>query len=219
MLSTSAAPLLPGLLFAASLLVGGVANAGRPLTVDDANTDDAGSGHVEGWYARQPGRANTWTVAPAYAPIDGLELGASVTRDRTAASTSQSLQAKWRITPSQENGCNSAAVLGASQTPGQSGTTPYLSGLLTCNSALGSTHFNLGAQRAPGGPGVGTWGLAHEREWGPVTVHAEAFGQRLAKPTFQVGTRKALSPSLQLDATLGRNNRQTLFSVGLKQSF
>ena len=219
MLSTSAAPLLPGLLFAASLLVGGVANAGRPLTVDDANTDDAGSGHVEGWYARQPGRANTWTVAPAYAPIDGLELGASVTRDRTAASTSQSLQAKWRITPSQENGCNSAAVLGASQTRGQSGTTPYLNGLLTCNSALGSTHFNLGAQRAPGGPGVGTWGLAHEREWGPVTVHAEAFGQRLAKPTFQVGTRKALSPSLQLDATLGRNNRQTLFSVGLKQSF
>ena len=218
MLTPSAVPLLPHLLLAASLLACGFANAGRPLTVDDANTDDAGSGHVEGWYARQPGRANTWTVAPAYAPIDGLELGASVSRDRTAASTSQSLQAKWRITPSQENGCNSAAVLGASQTRGQSGTTPYLNGLLTCNSALGATHFNLGAQRAPGGPGVGSWGLAHEREWGPVTVHAEAFGQRLAKPTFQIGARKALSPSLQLDATLGRTNHQKLFSVGLKQS-
>ncbi|MDP1742286.1 MAG: hypothetical protein Q8K71_00870 [Polaromonas sp.] len=219
MKTPSTAPLLPRLLLAASLLACGFANAGRPLTVDDANTDDAGSGHVEGWYARQPGRANTFTVAPAYAPIDGLELGASVTRDRTAASTSQSLQAKWRITPSLDNGCNPAAVLGASQTRGQSGTTPYLNGLLTCNSALGSTHVNLGAQRASGGPGVGTWGLAHEREWGPVTVHAEAFGQRLAKPTFQIGARKDLSPSLQLDATLGRNNRQGLVSVGFKQSF
>jgi hypothetical protein len=219
MSSTSAAPLLPGLLFAASLLLCGVANAGRPLTVDDANTDDAGSGHVEGWYARQPGRANTWTVAPVFSPMDGLELGASVTRDRTAASTSQSLQAKWRITPSQDNGCNSAAVLGASQTRGQSGSTPFLNGLLSCNSALGATHLNLGAQRASGGPGVGTWGLAHEREWGPVTVHAEAFGQRRVKPIFQVGARKDLSPRLQLDATLGRNNHQKLFSVGFKQSF
>ncbi len=219
MLTTSAPPFLPRLLLGASLLACSLAQAGRPLTVDDANTDEAGSGHVEGWYARQPGRANTWTVAPAFAPIDGLELGASVTRDRTAASTSQLLQAKWRITPSQENGCNSAAVLGASQTRGQSGNTPYLNGLLSCNSAWGSTHFNLGAQRAPGGPGIGTWGLAHEREWGPVTVHAEAFGQRLAKPTFQVGARKDLSSSLQLDATLGRNNHQNLFSVGLKQSF
>ena len=219
MLTPSAAPLFSRLVLATSLLACSLSHAGRPLTVDDANTDDAGSGHIEGWYARQPGKANTWTVAPAYSPIDGLELGAAVTRDRTAASTSQSLQAKWRITPSQENGCNSAAVLGASQTRGQSGTTPYFNGLLTCNSALGSTHFNLGAQRAPGGPGVGTWGLAHEREWGPVTVHAEAFGQRLAKPTFQVGARKDLSPSLQLDATLGRNNHQNLFSVGLKQSF
>lgn len=221
MLSPSAAPLplLQRLLLAASLLACSFANAGRPLTVDDANTDEAGSGHVEGWYARQPGRANTWTVAPAYAPIDGLELGASVTRDRAAASTSQSLQAKWRITPSREDGCNSAAVLGVSQTRGQSGTTPYLNGLLTCNGALGATHLNLGAQRAPGGPGVGSWGLAHEREWGPVTLHAEAFGQRLAKPTFQIGARKDLSPSLQLDATLGRTNHQKLFSVGLKQSF
>ncbi len=219
MLTPSATPLFSRLIVAASLMACGFANAGRPLTVDDANTDDAGSGHVEAWYARQPGKANTWTVAPAYSPIDGLELGASVTRDRTAASTSQSLQAKWRITPSQESGCNSAAVLGASQTRGQSGTTPYFNGLLTCNSALGSTHFNLGAQRAPGGPGVGTWGLAHEREWGPVTVHAEAFGQRLAKPTFQIGARKDLSPNLQLDATLGRSNHQNLFSVGLKQSF
>ncbi|MDI1340227.1 hypothetical protein [Polaromonas sp.] len=207
------------LLVASSLLACLSAHAGRPLTVDDANTDDAGTGHVEGWYARQPGHAHTWTVAPAYAPVDGLELGAAVTRDRSAATTSQALQAKWRITPSQEAGCNAAAVLGATQTRGQSGTTPYLNGLLSCNSSWGATHVNLGGQRPAGGPGVATWGLAHEREFGAATVHVEAFGQRLAKPTFQVGARTHLTQRLQLDATVGRSKRETLLSVGLKQSF
>lgn len=214
----------PFFLFRPLLVVAGLlaclsAQAGRPLMVDDANTDDAGTGHVEGWYARQPGHAHTWTVAPAYAPVDGLELGASFTRDRSAATTSQALQAKWRITPSQEVGCNAAAVLGATQTRGQSGTTPYLNGLLSCNSPWGATHVNVGGQRPSGGPGVATWGLAHERAFGAATVHGEAFGQRLAKPTFQVGTRTNLTHRLQLDATVGRSNRETLLSVGLKQSF
>lgn len=214
----------PFFLFRPLLVVAGLlaclsAQAGRPLTVDDANTDDAGTGHVEGWYARQPGHAHTWTVAPAYAPVDGLELGASFTRDRSAATTNQALQAKWRITPSQEVGCNAAAVLGATQTRGQSGTTPYLNGLLSCNSPWGATHVNVGGQWPSGGPGVATWGLAHERAFGAATVHVEAFGQRLAKPTFQVGTRTNLTHRLQLDATVGRSNRETLLSVGLKQSF
>lgn len=212
-------PFFSRLAFIACLLASGAAEAHRPLTVDDANTDDQGAGHVEAWYARQPGRAHTWTLAPAYAPIDGLELGAAVTRDRTAATTSQSLQAKWRITASQEAGCNTAAVLGASRIQGQGGSMPYVNGLLTCNSAWGATHFNLGAQRPSGGAGVATWGLAHERDWGAVTVHAEAFGQRLAKPTFQVGARKDLTPRLQLDITLGRSNRETLVSMGINQSF
>ena len=135
------------LAFAAGLLACGVAEAGRPMVVDDADVDDAGTGHVEAWYARQPGRAHTWTVAPAYAPIEGLEIGAGFTRDRTAASTSQSLQAKWRISPSREAGCNPAAVFGVLQVRGQPGTTPYVNGLLSCNSNWGATHFNLGGAK------------------------------------------------------------------------
>lgn len=211
--------LCPRLALAAGLLAGNAAQAGRPLTVDDASTDDAGTGHVEGWYARQPGHADTWTVAPAYAPVDGLELGASVTRDRPAATPSQSLQAKWRITPSQEAGCNTAAVLGITQTHGQGGSTPYLNGLLSCRSAWGATHLNFGTQRPSGAPDVATWGLAHEHEFGAATLHVETFGQHLAKPTVQVGARTLLTNRLQLDATVGRSNRETLVSVGLKQSF
>lgn len=193
--------------------------AGRPLTVDDASVNDAGAGHVEAWYARQPGRAHTWTVAPAYAPIDGLELGAALSRDRTADATTGAVQAKWRITPSLETGCNVGAVLGVAHTRGAGGNSPYFNGLATCNSSWGASHFNLGAVRAPGGPTLGTWGIAQEREFGQVTAHVEAFGQRHSKPTFQVGARMEVAKGLQIDGTLGRSNHETLVSVGLKQSF
>ena len=195
------------------------AQAGRPLTVDDASVNEAGAGHVEAWYARQPGRAPIWTVAPAYAPIDGLELGAAFSRDRAADATTGAVQAKWRITPSLESGCNAGAVLGVAHTRGAGGNTPYLNGLATCNSAWGASHFNLGAVRSPGGPTLGTWGIAHEREFGQVTAHVEAFGQRLAKPTFQVGARMEVAKGLQIDGTVGRSNHETLVSLGLKQSF
>lgn len=126
------------------------------MTVDDADVDDAGSGHVEAWYARQPGHAHTWTVSPTYAPIEGLEINATLTRDRSSASTSQLLQVKWRISPPREGGCNQAAVLGVLQVRGQPGNTPYVNGLLSCNSAWGATHLNLGGQRPAGGPAVAT---------------------------------------------------------------
>lgn len=138
-----------------ALLAATPALAGRPLTVDDASVNDAGNGHVEAWYARQPGRLHTWTVAPAYAPIDGLELGVSFTRDRTSPQSSEAVQAKWRITPVQDNGCNAGAVLGVAHASG-AGRTPYINGLFTCNSGWGATHFNLGANRASGNPTLGT---------------------------------------------------------------
>ncbi len=192
--------------------------AGRPLTVDDASVNDTGNGQVEAWYARQPGRVHSWTVAPAYAPIDGLELGVSFTRDRTTPQSSEAVQAKWRITPVQDSGCNAGAVLGVAHARG-AGRTPYVNGLFTCNSAWGATHFNLGANRASGSPTLGTWGIAHEHEFGTVTAHVEAFGQRLSKPTVQVGARFDIAKGLQLDGTLGRSNRETLVSVGVKVSF
>lgn len=192
--------------------------AGRPLTVDDASVNDTGHGHVEAWYARAPGRLHTWTVAPAFAPLEGLELSAAFSRDRTTPQSTQALQAKWRITPVQDAGCNLGAVLGASHTRG-TGRTPYLNGLITCNSGWGASHFNLGANRAPGAGTLGSWGVAHEYGFGAVTAHAEAFGQRRAKPTFQVGARTEIAKALQLDGTVGRSNRETLVSLGLKYGF
>ena len=81
------------------------AQAGRPLTVDDANVNDAGEGHVEGWWTRAPNGSRSWTVAPAYAPIQNVELGAGIAREQKTGLETLNVQAKFRITESQENGC------------------------------------------------------------------------------------------------------------------
>ncbi len=70
------------------------AQAGRPLTVDDANVNDAGEGHVEGWWTRAPNGSRSWTVAPAYAPIQNVELGAGIAREQKTGLETLNVQAK-----------------------------------------------------------------------------------------------------------------------------
>ena len=208
--------------FAASILLAamfGSAHASRPLSVDDANVSDAGKGYGEFWGARGTGRTNSFTLAPAYAPIDGIEIGVSLSRDMSASVVSKALQLKWRITKSSANGCNFGAVFGASHQQSV-GNTPYVNGLFTCNGGFGALHVNLGASRAPGGPTLKSAGLAYERELGPVTAHVEWFGQQQGRPTVQMGLRRSLGAGneWQIDGTLGRSNGDTVFSLGLKYS-
>ena len=81
------------------------------------------------------------------------------------------------------------------------------------------------AREADGGAGAG--GGLHldpaadgvDLEHVAVTAHVEAFGQRRAKPTVQIGARTEIAKGLQLDGTVGRGNRETLVSVGIKASF
>lgn len=198
----------------------GNAWAGRPLTVDDANTNDKGAGHVEVWAAREEGKVNTVNIAPAFAPLEGVELGALLARDTTNQLNMSAVQAKWRITPSQEKGCNVAAVLGLAHESNGGGNTSYVNGILSCNgNALGNLHFNLGAVKAKSVSAVGTWGVALEREMGAVTPHVEFFGAEHQKPTVQVGLRGQLTKTIQLDGTVGRNNGESLYSVGMKFQF
>lgn len=132
------------------------AQAGRPLTVDDASVNDVGEGHVEGWWTRAPGGSRSWTVAPAYAPIQNVELGAGLAREQKTGLETHNIQAKFRITPSQDNGCNVGAVLGAARTTGDS-SKGYVNALFTCNHAtLGSLHTNLGALDVSSSKSIGT---------------------------------------------------------------
>lgn len=202
------------------LVASGASWAGRPLVVDDANTNDKGAGHVETWYSRFPGDVRVLNVAPAFAPIDGLELGGLLSKETRSGINQTALQAKWRITPAKAKGCNSAAVLGVSHTSQGGGNGTYLNGILSCNgNSFGNAHVNIGVTQASGDTAKLSWGVALEQDMGRVTPHVEFFGAQGSKPTFQIGARSQLSKTIQLDGTLGRNNDASLFTVGLKFQF
>ena len=59
---TKFTPLLP---IVAALFFTNACQAGRPLTVDDANVNAVGAGQVEVWYVRKADGAGVWNVAPA----------------------------------------------------------------------------------------------------------------------------------------------------------
>jgi hypothetical protein len=201
-------------------LLGCHAHAGRPLAVDDANVNEKGAGHVEVWVARDSNKIDTWNLAPAFAPVEGVEIGVSYAKARKNGNAEQAIQAKWRITPSQENGCNVASTLGSVHEK-TVGSSPYLVGILTCNSALGSVHVNLTRHNPKDEKNYNSWGVAFERAMGSVTPHVEVFGDDGSKPTVQFGAKTEIAPGLQLDATVGRDrqNVANVFSLGFKYSF
>ena len=197
-------------------------HAGRPLSVDDAGLNDAGNGHIEVWWEGARGQRGTVYAAPAYAPIEGIEVAAVLARDAQEHHTLQGLQAKWQWSPSQSQGCNTASSAGVSHRLGSSGNTLALNAIGSCANDWGNVHANLGAQRAPGQPWHPTWGLALEKAWGAVTAHVEAFGERHNAPTFQTGVRWEWEPQgqkWQIDGTVGRQSGHTLLSVGFKRGF
>jgi hypothetical protein len=100
--SKSLFPITSSFLLFIALLASMPSFAGRPLTVDDASVNDAGDGHVEAWWTRSPNGVRSWTVAPAYAPVENIELGAGIAREQFTGIQTQNIQAKFRITPTQE---------------------------------------------------------------------------------------------------------------------
>ena len=193
--------------------------AGRPLTVDDANVNDTGDGHIEAWWTRSPNGVRSWTVAPAYAPVDNIELGVGIAREQFSGIQTQNIQAKFRLSPTQENGCNFGAVTGYARVDGQS-SQPYVNGLFSCNHpSMGSLHTNLGALNFSSSQRVRTWGVAWERTYGEVTVHIEKFGMEHEKPTTAVGLRFNVMEDLQLDTSVGRTNKNNIFTLGFKWMF
>lgn len=204
-----------------ALLSASSSYAGRPLAVDDANVNDVGSGHIEAYYQRLPGGVNAWTISPAYGITEGVEIAASFNRDNTALVNTSAIQVKFRLTEPKKAGCNVATSLGLAQTNVAGvGSSQFINGLMTCNTnASGSVHVNLGLVNPPSGPATGVWGLAYERDWGALTGHIELFGAENALPTVQLGLRTLLTKNLQLDGSVGRNNDESVYSVGFKFMF
>jgi hypothetical protein len=210
---------LRGAVGAVGLAASAAALAGRPLAVDDANTNEAGAGHVEMWWLHTP-RVSAPAIAPAYAPLDGLEFSATLARDTDADVRIGIVQVKWIVTPHQEQGCNVGTTLGNVHSGGGGGNAPYVNGLLTCNAgAQGSLHLNLGAIRPADESWNPVWGLAVERGFGALTADLEFFGSRGSKPVTQVGLRGPIARDWQLDGSIGARDGRALYSVGLKVQY
>lgn len=212
---------LPCLAAAAlSLALTHTAHAGRPLTVDDASVNELGHGHVELWYARDPGRANIWNLSPAFSPLKNFEVAALFSRDRTENLTARAIQGKYIFTPSNPNGCNFGAVFGSGYINETSDDTYFATGLATCNGSLGSLHVNLGGAHKEGEGTIGVWGVAFERELvDGVIGHIERFGQKHERATTKIGLRKEIVPGFQIDGTVGSYDSETIYSVGIKKTF
>ena len=193
--------------------------AGRPLNVDDANVNNAGEGQLETWYAREPGGSSVWNISPAYTPLPGLELGATATRDRTLRINIFSLQAKLQLSKPLEAGCHYAGVVGVLRPDGQSGGAPYGTAIMTCAMAPGALHLNLGASRAPGESAAAAFGVAWEQDLKVAIGHVEMLAEQRTKPAFNVGLRRDVAKDVQIDGSVGRSDRQTLWSVGVKFKF
>ena len=201
------------------------AHAGRPLSVDDAAVNAAGAGHVEAWLAHTRGQRAQWTVAPAYAPIENLELAVAATHGGEIRGGSYALQAKavlpWRFGP-----LGLGASLGAAR-EAQAGGAGVTRTTRTFGTALATLklsddwalNLNLGRQRQQASAAVTTWGLAGEWSWGKTAFHVERFGVRGTPATSQLGARYAVSEAWQLDGTLGRSAGVRLLSVGVKRQF
>ena len=110
-------------------------------------------------------------------------------------------------------------MLGAARTTGES-SKAYVNALFTCNHAkLGSLHTNVGALDVASSQRIGTWGMAWERVYGDITAHVEVYGQQHDKPTWVTGLRTNVLPSLQLDASIGRQGGHNLLTLGTKWMF
>ena len=219
MTAMSLQPLARQLLVLSAAALSLVAQAGRPMMVDDAGVNDAGAGHLETWFERGPGGHRAWTAAPAYAPIEGLEVGAAVSRDTTERSTALRLQGKLQFTRPTEDACGHAAVLGIAHERPKAVNARWFNLVMSCPVAPGNVHLNLGATQTARKSAKAFIGAAWEQDLGWASGHVEWIAAQSAQPIVNLGLRREIGKGLQLDGSVGRQAGRTLFSVGLKQQF
>lgn len=194
-----------------------VAGAGRPLLVDDAATNAAGHGHIESWYYTQE---RTFNIAPAYAPIDDLELGAAYAKSNAIGKTSYSFQAKKLFTSPQDNGCNTGGTLGRTSVQNDSNYTLYGWGILSCHSPQwGTVHLNVGLIKEQDSTSKQLTGLAFEYPLPNFTPHAEWTSLEGEKNIAAIGARTELLKDTQLDGSYRVQDKTDYWTLGVKWQF
>ena len=199
--------------------------AGRPLSVDDASTNDVRQGHLEAWLTRSNGDYS-WSLAPAYAFYEGVEGAIAMSRDSVGRWHTHAGQLKVSLGPTTTDApCRTAASVGF--TRGSEGNvqskTSFVIGILTCKMKGTFVHVNLGTSKftlaTNESKSAKSGGVAWEFSFNPLSLHAEALFASNVKPTWGFGARTPLSTSLQLDGSWSRqkacehSDRRTQVSV------
>jgi hypothetical protein len=195
------------------------AQAGRPLTVDDANVNDTGVAHVETFWSRAADGSRTFTVAPTYSPLPGLDLIAVDTRTLAGGAHSQTFQAKMQVTSPKDNSCHFAWVVGTTQWQKGEGQKSFVSANTSCDMGVGALHASVVSSRDAVGRDTPSMGVAWEQSFGAWTGHIESVAQRATKPMVGIGARTEVRPGFQVDGTWGRLGGKALFSLGTKFTF
>jgi hypothetical protein len=195
------------------------AQAGRPLSVDDANVNDQGVAHVETFWSRAADGSRTLTIAPTYSPLPGLDLIVADARTLSGGAHSQTLQAKMQVTSPKDNSCHFAWVLGATQWQKGEGQKSFVSANSTCDMGVGALHASMVSSRDGQGRDTPSLGVAWEQSFGAWTGHIESVAQRASKPMVGIGARTDVMPGFQVDGTLGRLGGKAMFSLGTKITF
>jgi len=194
-----------------------VASAGRPLLVDDAATNEPGHGHIESWYDTE---GRVFNIAPAFAPIADLELGAAYAKSNASGETSYSLQAKKLFTSPQDNGCNTGATLGRTSVQNDNAYTVYRWGLLSCHSPQwGTVHLNLGLIKERDVSSKQLTGVAYEYPLDNFTPHAEWLRLEGEKNIMAIGARTEAAQGVQLDGSYRVQDKQNYWTLGVKWQF
>jgi hypothetical protein len=176
------------------------AQAGRPLSVDDANVNDTGVAHVETFWSRAADGSRSFTIAPTFSPLPGLDLIAQDVRTFSGGAHSQTLQAKMQVTSPKDNSCHFAANS-------------------SCDMGVGALHASVVSSRDAVGRDTPSLGVAWEQSFGAWTGHIESIAQRAAKPMVGIGARTDVMPGFQVDGTFGRVGGKAMFSLGTKITF
>lgn len=186
------------------------AQAGRPLSTEDASVLEEKRCQLESWLDRSRDATAGWLV-PSCNFGAGIEwqVGFARTREAGEARSSEAYaQAKKVFVEPAEDRLGVGLVAGLVRRPLNESRRgwdhPFVTVPVTRTIGDTAIHANLGWSRdREARRDATTWGLAVERPVGAVTAVAEAFGENASRPFLRAGVRwTAIAETLDLDLTV-----------------
>lgn len=202
-----------------------IAQAGRPMVVDDATILDPGNCQLEAWLQHAPQQREHWAMPSCRAGAWELGIGLGrIDPEASAAYVARQLQAKTIFRPLRTNGWGIGLTVADQYRPG-GGLSGDISALVPLSVSLLDdrvlVHANAGWLHRQGGRGAATWALGTEWTAAPgLALTLESYGQQHGRAWIQAGMRiDAVPGRLALDAGIGQRfglrSVAPYFTVGL----